>query len=266
MSDNLLTEEELEYLFSNKKNKIRLIIPYLKWIFLSILSIVIIFGSINFQSIKAKLIFWYEYEYNDTSSSTTAEPIPENKTNHTAKTNDVVIKETVTKPQMDSIEDGHLYIKTINVNAPIIWNVPNNQKSTSEGLQNGLIHIENTAFPGQVGNVFITGHSSNYPWAKGQYNNIFALLDKLTVGDKIQLKYQNQDFLYKVKEVKVVQPTDTSVLQPTADSVLTLMTCTPVGTSLRRLIVISDQVYPNPENNTIIDRTATQNSQVRGVR
>lgn len=48
-----------------------------------------------------------------------------------------------------------------------------------EELKNGIVRYPGTALPGQVGNSFIFGHSSNYPWIKSEYNDVFALLDNL---------------------------------------------------------------------------------------
>ena len=51
--------------------------------------------------------------------------------------------------------------------------------------------------------------------------------------------------MYKVVEKKEVKPTDVSVLdQPTHERLATLMTCTPIGTTLRRLIVIAQEIDP----------------------
>lgn len=46
-------------------------------------------------------------------------------------------------------------------------------------LQKGIVRYPGTAKPGETGNAFIFGHSSNYYWEKGDYNSVFAALDKL---------------------------------------------------------------------------------------
>jgi sortase A len=142
-----------------------------------------------------------------------------------------------------------MVIPKIELDAPITWSVKNTDAEVQSALKNGLVNLQGTSLPGEAGNVFITGHSSDLPWSNGNYKTIFSLLNKMVVGDIIMLKYQNKEFIYKVHEVKVVQPDDLSVLDQTNDSILTLMTCTPVGTTLRRLIVASKQIYP--ETNTL---------------
>jgi LPXTG-site transpeptidase (sortase) family protein len=143
--------------------------------------------------------------------------------------------------------------------------VENTAKDTSTGLENGTIHLLGTATPGTTGNVFITGHSSNYIWAPGHYKSVFALLDKLSVGDIIYLKYQNKTYAYKVYEQKIIKSNDTSVLEQSQKSTLTLMTCAPVGTSINRLIIKSNQIYPDPKSNISSNSSQTTNT-LPGVR
>jgi len=138
--------------------------------------------------------------------------------------------------------NNKLVIKKINVNVPIIWDVK--EATILEELKNGVAHYAGTAYPRERGNVFITGHSSNYWWTKGDYNYIFALLDKLEISDEIIITYKDSAYIYKVMGSKVVKPEDVSVLNSTPKSTLTLMTCTPVGTTLNRLIVTASLVIP----------------------
>lgn len=136
--------------------------------------------------------------------------------------------------------NNHLVIPKIGVDAPIEWNIPNEQ--TLDALEKGVAHYQDTALPGEIGNVFITGHSSYYLWAGGSYKQIFALLDKLEAGDRIYLNYQNKVFAYEVTGKKVVKPEDLSVLNQGNQRTLTLMTCVPVGTNLNRLVVSAKQI------------------------
>ncbi len=109
----------------------------------------------------------------------------------------------------------------------------------------GVVHYPGTAEPGQVGNVFITGHSSNYPWIRSRYNAVFALLPQLQVGDEYSLFFEGELHRYRITGRKEVSPRDVTVLdQPHNRYMSTLMTCTPVGTTLKRLILEADEVDP----------------------
>ena len=152
-----------------------------------------------------------------------------------------------------------LVVPKISVTAPIIFVDSTVEANIQEGLHNGVVHYFQTAMPGKVGNVFITGHSSNYWWDKGSYNYVFANLDKLVIGDQAKIYYNGNKYLYQVTNIKVVEPTDMSVLDQTIKPTLTLMTCTPSGTSLRRLIVTFDQISPVYKSNLVKKSHTDQN-------
>lgn len=111
------------------------------------------------------------------------------------------------------------------------------------GLQDGVVHYPGTAEPGQFGNAFITGHSSYYPWDNGRYKDVFAALHDLEVGDEYYIFHKGKKYQYIIRERKVVKPSDVSVLeQDTTKRTSTLMTCTPIGTTARRLILQAEQL------------------------
>lgn len=139
-------------------------------------------------------------------------------------------------------------IPKINVSAPVVYDVTTfEEQAVQKGLERGVVHYGNTALPGQLGNNVIVGHSSNNWWASGKYKFAFVLLDKLEVGDTFILNYESKRYVYEITTKKVVDPKDTSVLaQNTTVPITTLITCTPAGTSLNRLIIVGKQISPNP--------------------
>lgn len=142
-----------------------------------------------------------------------------------------------------------IIIPKLSVQAPVLLNVEPEQ--IVEQLRNGVTHYADTALPGQIGNTVLIGHSSDFPWSPGNYKNIFALLDKLVIGDQITVPYKTQHYVYEVIETKVVKPTELSVLRKTSTPQLTLITCYPVGTTQKRLIIIAKLV----SGQTIGDQT-----------
>lgn len=158
--------------------------------------------------------------------------------------------------------DNRVVIGKIGKNVPVVT-VPDTklingdyaglEKDIQAALLKGIVHYPGTVNPGEIGNTFFTGHSSNYVWVKGDYNNVFALLNEMVVGDKVTTYWEGQKYIYQVYDIKTVAPTETWVLQQSGNeypSIMTLMTCTPVGTSLNRLIIRSKQIYPDPNTNT----------------
>jgi len=98
-----------------------------------------------------------------------------------------------------------------------------------------------TAKPWEEWNAFIFWHSSNFPWIKWEYNEIFALLNNLENWDEIVVYYNQKKYEYIVKEKHVVKPWDTDVLdRDETKKELSLMTCWPIWTSINRLVVIAE--------------------------
>jgi LPXTG-site transpeptidase (sortase) family protein len=119
------------------------------------------------------------------------------------------------------------------------------EEDIQDALQYGVVHYPGTARPGQAGNFFVTGHSSYYPWSTSRYKTVFARLHQLEAGDEYWVYYGGDKHRYVVREKYEVSPNDVTVLdQPLDHRIATLMTCTPVGTTLRRLIVKSEEVDP----------------------
>jgi sortase A len=143
--------------------------------------------------------------------------------------------------------DFSIIIPKINANAKVIKNVdPFNSKLYQQALTQGVAHAKNTALPGATGNIFIFAHSAGNWYEANQYNAVFYLLNKLIAGDEIDIYYQAKKYKYSVSEIKFVKGNDISYLSNSSKKdQLTLMTCWPPGTTLRRLIVIADLVNAN---------------------
>lgn len=157
-------------------------------------------------------------------------------------------KESPPPPPPDAVvkyEGFHLEIPKININAPIIPDVPGGDKDKDayfKALEGGVAHFAGTKKPGEGGNIFIFGHSSFYPWSAGDYKEIFKDLDQLAVGDEILVWYNKKKYKYKVTETKIIKPDDVSVLESTNFEELVLMTCWPPGTIQKRLVIIAKPI------------------------
>lgn len=140
-------------------------------------------------------------------------------------------------------ELDRLQIPTLGITAPVIYVQEQSEEVFQEALQSGVVHFPGTALPGQPGNVYIFGHSSDNVWAKGGYKTIFALLPKMQPQDLILITDSEGNlYKYQVRETKVVSPQDTHVLDQGKNSrkLLTLQTSYPIGTSLKRFLVIAE--------------------------
>lgn len=96
----------------------------------------------------------------------------------------------------------------------------------------GPAHLTGSAEPGNQGNAVIAGHRDSF------FRRIHSLRD----GDEIFVMRDGHKFRYVVRERKIVEPTELSVVRPTHDSRLTLITCYPthaIGPAPKRLIVVA---------------------------
>lgn len=100
-----------------------------------------------------------------------------------------------------------------------------------ETLKYAVGHFEGTALPGEKGNFCVAGHRSY------TYSEYFNRLDELVAGDEIIVRTKKGEFTYIVDGKKVVEPQEVSVLNPTKEPTITLVTCTPVRTATHRLII-----------------------------
>jgi sortase A len=138
--------------------------------------------------------------------------------------------------------DFGIVIPKLDINAKVVKNVnPYDSKIYQKALTQGVAHAAGTALPGENGNTFIFSHSSESFYEAVRYNSIFYLLSKLEIGDTITLYFENTRFDYHVSEKKVIESGETKYLTAKSNKpMLTLMTCYPAGTNLKRLIVIAN--------------------------
>jgi len=102
-------------------------------------------------------------------------------------------------------------------------------------LRRAVGHIRGTGFPGQPGNTAISGHRDTF----------FRPLRNIQQNDVIELTTGQGEYRYRVISTKIVSPEDVSVLDSSADQILTLVTCYPfyfVGAAPNRFIVRAERV------------------------
>jgi sortase A len=96
----------------------------------------------------------------------------------------------------------------------------------------GPAHLTASVEPGTQGNAVIAGHRDSF----------FRRIHTLRYGDDIFVTRGDRRYRYVVRSRKIVEPDDLSVIRPSADAELTLITCYPthvVGPAPQRLIVVA---------------------------
>lgn len=142
---------------------------------------------------------------------------------------------------------ANLVIENIGVSTPIVFGASTDTNDIYKNLENGVVHYSTSPKPGQNGASMILGHSSAYPWYKGAYGSVFALLGKLKAGDKIFVKYSDgRTFAYSVKQSVIFTPfkndSRLSLIEQTQKPTLVLISCWPVGTNYKRIAIEAEQI------------------------
>lgn len=147
-------------------------------------------------------------------------------------------------PPVGETSDYGIVIPKIFVSEKVVANVdPTDKAAYTPALEEGIAHAAGTGLPGdgQLGYYF--AHSSESSLQASRLNAVFYLLGKLEPGDRVELWREQEKYVYQVKESLVTEPEDLSFLDPARETeMIALQTCWPVGTSLKRLIVLAERV------------------------
>jgi sortase A len=142
-------------------------------------------------------------------------------------------------PNYKHQKNGSQTISTYSLSIPKL-NIKNALVSTvNSDLAKNLVNYGGTAIPSSKGNAVVFGHSTlPQLYDAKNYKTVFTYLYELTPGDEIVVNVANVLYKYRVENITVVDPDNTSILQQNYDdSYLTLVTCTPPGTIWKRLAV-----------------------------
>lgn len=121
---------------------------------------------------------------------------------------------------------GRLEIPKISAEMPII------QGASDENLKSAAALLDGTSSIGTIGNAAIAAHRSY------TYGRFFNRLNEVEVGDHIIVNTPEAEYTYQAYEIKIVEPTDLSVLnRNSTHRVITLITCDPIYVATHRLIV-----------------------------
>ncbi len=148
-----------------------------------------------------------------------------------------------------------LIIPKLNVNAPVVFGAP--PTDTMGAMTEGVAHFRisgASAYPGEIGNFAVSGHSSGDVYDSNPYKFIFSGLERLEENDLIYVNYEGVRYTYSVVMKQVVDPSNVAALQINTDKpLITLITCTPLGTSRYRLLVTGEQISPSYEEAELSD-------------
>ena len=133
-----------------------------------------------------------------------------------------------------------LVIPEIGVEMPVIITGDEyKEEDAYSAMDRGAWLYTKTSTPDAGSNTVLTGHRFKY---MPPHHNTLYSLDKIQKGDEILIYWQGREYMYRVNNSKVVEPTDLSVLDSTPTPTLTIITCTPLFSTAQRLVVTADLI------------------------
>lgn len=147
--------------------------------------------------------------------------------------------------------EPRLIIPKLNIDVPVAFGISNSE--VDEAMNHGVAQFSvpgANAMPGQIGNLVLSGHSAGDIYSSNPYKFIFSGLERLTIGDLIYVNYNSVRYTYQMTKSEVVEPSNVAALVYDTDRpMLTLITCTPLGTSRYRLLISAEQISPSYDAN-----------------
>ena len=134
-----------------------------------------------------------------------------------------------------------LQIPSLSVSSSVV-SVPVQDRTWNlRWIGSDVAYLEGTGSPGQ-GNLVLAAHITLWGGGDGPFRRLFTLRP----GEQVTIYSGNQVFHYRVREHKVVEPTDVAVVMPTVQPTLTLLTCSEwdpeLGQYKTRRAVIADLI------------------------
>ncbi len=184
-----------------------------------LLAIVLINGYIIVLPLLPKITFWVQSQDKGRIQQLEAK----------------ILAPSLKAPPVSPPKENQLIIPSMLLDQPI-YDGP-----TVKTLNKGLWRKPHGSTPDKGGNTVLVGHRLTYSNPRGTLYN----LDKVSMGDKVGLWWNGEQFNYVVTEIKVVKPTEISIEARTAQPQLTIYTCTPLWLPKDRLVVIAKPESPN---------------------
>lgn len=128
---------------------------------------------------------------------------------------------------------GYINISKLNLELPIVLG------ANTENMKKGAVHLTETSYPigGENTNSVIAAHRG---YNKAQ---MFRYIDRLEYGDEIYIQNFREELVYRVYEIKVIDPNDVNeLLIEEGKDIITLFTCHPYMVDTHRYVVKAERI------------------------
>ena len=139
---------------------------------------------------------------------------------------------------------GILQIPSIDLILPVL------KRDSAADLDISAAQVAGSAGPGETGNFIIAGHRQL------TYGRHFNRLHEVKTGDLIEFTGPGETFIYRVFDTKIIQPEDTTVLEPSEEKLITLVTCHGTRRPFTRFVVQGRLLEDTFNPGTVLDQNS----------
>lgn len=186
------------------------------------------------------LLYDFFNPYQSIEASSNENFLINNSTNHSTADN----KQQVKYPY--SSKTNTIEIPSIEISAPIILSQSTNISALTKDLDKGVVFYPSSVLPGQNGQTIVLGHSAPPNWPKIKHDWVFSDLNDLEYGDQIRFYFDNKEYIYYVREKKILEKGQEIISTPliSKGNILILVSCWPPGKDYQRIAVQAELATP----------------------
>ncbi len=165
-------------------------------------------------------------------------------------TETAVVAESTTTPSFEVVAPAavlpdEIYFDKFNRSVAILNPTSPDIAVLDNALLSGVVRHPESADLSVAGNMLILGHSSYLPNVFNKNFQAFNDIQKLTWGDKIRVRTNDMEYVYRVEKVYEAQASDVLVPETPGEARLTLATCDVLGAKEDRYIVEAALIETN---------------------
>ncbi len=131
--------------------------------------------------------------------------------------------------------ENSIDIAAINITAPIVLSQGISDRDFEIALNKGVTHFPGSALPGEDGVLILLGHSAPLGWPKINYDWVFSNLEKLNVGDQIDIYFNQRLFVYTITEKVFLEVGEDISSSSLNEPEIMLLSCWPPGKNIKRI-------------------------------
>ncbi|MDO8486278.1 MAG: class E sortase [Candidatus Staskawiczbacteria bacterium] len=193
----------------------------------------------NYREVSG-LLYDFFTPYQSISAYSTSDVFVNNSANYLNTNNDNAKQ----AEYPDSLKTNILEIPSIGISTVVVLPQNPSIEAVTKDLDKGVVYYPGSVFPGVNGQIVILGHSAPPNWPKIKHDWVFTDLNSLKYGDEIHLYFNYKEYVYSVREKKIIAKGQEITPTPLVENgnVLVLVSCWPPGKNLQRIAVQAELI------------------------